>query len=330
MTQQHIDDDTLSLFVKNTSRSSDMHTGNHSIDDSLYNDVIEHLAYCEECRNQVSTISMLDEKWCDIHQQSQLSDDQHRLICDYLDGSLSVSEAGDVKALIESHPDAMKAALHYQSHSALMHEALASTDAVSKPGESTTLGRGSLVSSFTLAVRQFFNIRSPMIYTMTATTALFIVVLLLTQTPEMQQEQVMVAAYQDNPSIQFTDANKLPGVGFFTQSGSTSKPYEDVTVELVAEDTIKITWPVIQGAELYKMRIQVFNQGKKTVLKEKSSQTNHTTFQLQPVNLEDTDKSHNKRYEWVLYGNTSDDRMFYATGGFVVSRIDTGNDYDTW
>ena len=331
MTQQHIDYDTLSLFVKTTSHSTGEQTGNYSMDSTLYNDVIDHLAYCEECRNQASTITTLHEKWPDIRQQSQLSDDQHQMICDYLDGSLSADQANEAKTLIETHPDAMKAALHYQSHSATMLQALTRNDTAREAKSSAIHTQDPLLASFLLLIRQFFSIRSPMVYPMTATAALFIAVLFLAQSPVMQQEQVMIAAYQDNPTIQFTDKNKLPGVGFFTQSGSTSKPYNDIMIELVSENSFKITWPEVDGAELYKMRIQVFNQGKKTVLKEKSSQTNHTTFQLEPVNQEKTNEQHNKRYEWVLYGNTRDDRMFYASGGFVISRIDTeDSDYDTW
>lgn len=331
MTQQHIDDDTLRLFVQTTSHSPRGHTDNHSMDSTLYNDVTDHLALCEECRNQASIISTLHEKWPDIRQQSQLSEEQQQLICDYLEGYLSGEEAGNVKTLIETHPDAMKAALHYQSHSESMQHILARKEAIREKKASTEHTKDSLLVSLMVAAREFFSIRSPMVYTMTATAGLFFAILLLAQSPVMQQQQVMIAAYQDNPTIQFTDTNKLPGVGFFTQSGNTSKPYDDITIELVSENTIKITWPEIDGAELYKMRIQVFNQGKKTVLKEKSSQTNHTTFQLESVNQEKVNENYNKRYEWVLYGNTRDDRMFYASGGFVISSIDPADsDYDTW
>ena len=333
MTQQHIDYDTLSLFVQTTSHSPPGHRDNHNMDSTLYNDVIDHLAYCEECRNQASTISTLHEKWSDIRQQSQLSDDQRQMICDYLDGSLSADEANEVKTLIETHPDTMKAALHYQSHSTTMLQALTRNGTAREAKSSATHTQDPLLASFLLLIRQFFSIRSPMIYTMTATAALFIAVLLLAQSPVMQQEQVMIAAYQDNPTIQFTDKNKLPGVGFFTQSGSTSKPYDDIMIELVSENTIKITWPEVDGAELYKMRIQVFNQGKKTVLNESSTQTNHTIFQIE---VEPKVVNHNKRYEWVLYGITTDDRMFYASGGFVISKTRAENQaeddrgYDSW
>ena len=168
-----------------------------------------------------------------------------------------------------------------------------------------------------------------MVYTMAATAVVFIAVLFLAQSPILQQNQVTVASFQDDPTIQFTAKNKLPGVGFFTQSGNTSKPFEDIRIELVSENTLKISWPEVDGAELYKMRIQVFNQGKKTVLKENSTQVNYTTFLIQPEHQ--ADKA-NKRYEWVLYGNTADDRMFYASGGFVISRYEAKNDrdYDSW
>lgn len=324
MMQNHIHYDTLKLFARTAALADYEDATSIGMSSSSNQEVLDHLANCEECRNQVSMISALQDCWPDISQQSELSDDQHQLICDYIDGSLQPEEAKAVKLLIDTWPDAMKAALHYQSHSDQMQAILTRSDDASEHVQPVTIDSESILSSLSHSIGQLFNFRSPMIYTMALTASLFAAILALLQLPVMQQERVMIASYQDNPTIQFTDQNELPGIGFFSQSGSDSKPFEDITIELIAENTIKISWPEVAGATLYKLRIQVFNQGKKTVLKENSTQANHTTFQLEPGKLNTADKSgHNKRYEWVLYGNTQDDRLFYASGGFVISRVDT-------
>jgi len=339
MKQQHIDDDTLGLFVNTTSLSDTAIADARSIDSVLYDNILDHLASCEECRDQVTIITTLQNEWSQLRHQSSLTEDQQQMICDYIDGQLQTDEAEKAKALINDQPDAMKAALHYQSHVASMETRLSREGRASgkegayQPDHSRPHSQNAFFTDLLSFASQFISIRSPMVYTMTATAALFFVVLLLVQSPELQQNQTVIASYQDNPTIQFTAKNKLPGVGFFAQSGNSSKPFEDIRIELISENTIKISWPEIDGAKLYKMRIQVFNQGKKTILKESSTQTNHTTFLLEP---EPQTSNPNKRYEWVLYGNTADDRMFYASGGFVVSKARTedeaenGRDHDSW
>ncbi len=264
-----------------------------------------------------------------LHRQSSLTEDQQQMICDYVDGLLEADEAEKAKAFIDIQPDAMKAALHYTSHIESMASELSRQEIVYQPPQSVRRSQNSLFTDMSSFFRQFFSVRSPMVYTMAATAVVFIAVLFLAQSPILQRNQVTIASFQDDPTIQFTAKNKLPGVGFFTQSGNTSKPFEDIRIELISENTLKISWPEVDGAELYKMRIQVFNQGKKTVLKENSTQVNYTTFLVEP---EHQAGKANKRYEWVLYGNTADDRMFYASGGFVISRYKAENDrdYDSW
>jgi len=329
MTQQHIDNDTLGIFVKTTSCTDPAITDASSMSNALYNDILDHLADCEECRDQVTIITTLQNEWSQLSHQSSLTDDQQQMICDYIDGLLSKDDVEKTRVLIKDQPDAMKAALHYQSHVVSMEARLPREGKASRkegayqPDHSRQHSQNTFFTDLLCSVSQFFSIRSPMVYTMTATAALFIAVFLLTQSPEIPRNRTVIASYQDNPTIQFTAKNKLPGVGFFAQSGNSSKPFEDIRIELISENTIKISWPEVDGAKLYKMRIQVFNQGKKTVLKESSTQTNHTTFLLES---EHQKVNQNKRYEWVLYGNTEDDRMFYASGGFVISEVETEND----
>jgi len=320
MTQKHIDNDILTMYVK--TMSSDLPTDEYSMNSTQYHEVLDHLAICEECREQASAINTLHNEWSQLRHQSTLTDEQQQLICDYLDGNLKATKSGSAETLINNDTDAMKAALHYQSHSESMAESLSRTmepHSETLSVQTTNHQAGSnLFSNLMSLVNRFFSVQSPMVYTMSATAAVFIAVLLVTQSPDVLQHRTLIASYQDNPTIQFTEKNKLPGIGFFAQAESTSKPFEDITIELISDNVIKISWPEVDGAELYKMRIQVFNHGEKTVLKEAETQSNHATFQLQ--NIANTEKGPNNRYEWVLYGNTTDDRMFYASGGFIIDK----------
>ena len=329
MTQQHIENNTLSLFVKTTFRSGSAIAGANNMSSALYENILDHLAGCEECRDQVTIITTLQNEWSQLRHQSSLTEDQQQMICDYIDGLLQADEAEKVKALIKNKPDAMKAALHYQSHVASMQAEISRKGRVPQEDHSTQDKQSAFFTDLFSFASQFFSIRSAMVYTMTVTAAIFITIFFLAQAPELQQNQTVIASYQDNPTIQFTAKNKLPGVGFFTQSGNTSKPFEDVRIELISENTIKISWPDVEGAELYKMRIQVFNQGKKTVIEESSTKISHASFQIA---TERQVFNPNRRYEWALYGSTTDDRRFYASGGFVISKARTENDrdYDSW
>ena len=345
MTQQHIDNDKLSLFVKTTSFPDDSSMNSMTMNSLQYHEVLDHLAICEECRDQVSIITTLQNNHSQIPYESDLTDEQQQLICDYIDGSLASDEAAQAKALIENQPDAMRAALHYQSHVESMRPHLEKQHSVDTEPSRIELNRKSNTSSpvssksntmskILLLVNQFVNLQSPMIYTMSATAAVLIAVFSVLQSPDIKRNQPVIASYQDNATIQFTDKDKLPGVGFFSQSGTSSKPFNNINIELLTENTVKISWPEIDGAELYKMRLQVFNQGKKIVLKEASTESNHATFQLYKKQIADTkipsdeDSFLNQRYEWVLYGNTVENKMFYASGGFVIDHLEANTHDD--
>ena len=126
--QNHIHYDTLNLFARTAALADYEDATSIGMSSSSYQEVLDHLANCEECRNQVSMISALQDRWPDISQQSELSDEENQLICDYIDGSLQPEEAQAVKQLIDTRPDAMKAALHYQSHSDQMQATLTRND----------------------------------------------------------------------------------------------------------------------------------------------------------------------------------------------------------
>lgn len=317
---QHINEETLSNYVKTVFHYDDASPENFAMESKLYNQVIDHLASCNLCREQVTAISTVLGSHQYIHQKSSLTSSQQKMICDFIDGNLAAEESASVKKLITNDDDAMKAALHYQSHSETMAQDLSRNNAFTeKTPLNTTIdtttrkSNKSFLKQAAALIEQFFNTKPPLIYTITATAALLLAIALTLNTVAVDQQQTMIASYQDDPTIQFTEKNKLPGIGFFAQSGNISKPFEDIKIELVSENTIRISWPKVDGATLYNMRIQVFNRDRKSVLQEISTRDNYTAFKL------DIENSNNRRYEWILYGNTVDERMFYASGGFIVN-----------
>ena len=298
MAEKHIDNDILMMYVK--TMSSDVPVDKHLMNSAQYHEVLDHLAVCEECREQVSAMNTLHAEWPQLHHRSRLTDEQQQLICDYLDGYLQEDKSDTAKNLIHHESEAMKSALHYQCHKQSMAESFART-AKHQTGTIPAQAKkqqadGNLIDKVMALLGRLVSVQSH----------------------DIIQHHTMIASYQDNPTIQFTEKNKLPGVGFFTNSASTSRPFNDINIEMISDDVIKISWPEVDNAELYKMRIQVFKHGRKTLLKETTTSVNHANFRLQ--NDSDTEKTTNKRYEWILYGNTTNDKMFHASGGFIIDR----------
>lgn len=329
MTQKHIDNDTLGLFVKTCSNEK-----NRGMDDTHYHQVLDHLVLCHECREQVATITTLHNNFLSLQQASGLSDEQNQLICDYIDGRLTRDKTEEVKALIESQATAMRAVLHYQSHVESMRASITgNTDTniifqENTPDLSSAPPRINYFNKAISIISHLFSYRLPLVYAMAATIAVFIVVLSLLQLPA-SNNNFIIATYQDNPTIRFTDNKESPGIGFFSQSITKSQTFEEIKVEMMAADMIKITWPEVDGANQYNMRLEIFDQGNKTVLREASTRINQAIFQLDK-NITGNAKApainknlQKKHYEWVLTGNTVDNQAFYTAGGFVINTIES-------
>lgn len=321
MTTTHIDDETMAQYLNAclTDVSDDA-----SSPESGYDWVEDHLSQCQDCRAQLSMMSVLQQHYTSLSQRTDLTDDQRQSIYDYLD-SINRDRPVDTdvhevaRALIDSDDDALHEALHYQNNLEL--EAADKTspetaltddgDGVERPGLLTRIGRW---------LNEVLAVRAPVMGTVAATvTMLAITVMLVAELPFSQPDH-RVTAYQDDAVITFTEKDKLPGIGFFTQDKARTQAFDDVSIELVQDDMIRISWPVITGAERYNLRLQRINAKDSTLLEEVSTTDNHVLYHLEDDEL-DRSRSGGKRYEWVLYGNTKDKQRFYANGGFVISPI---------
>jgi anti-sigma factor RsiW len=306
----HPETETLTAYLRN-------------IDAPEFDAVRLHLAGCAHCRHEVDALSALDG-FIPQADTDSCSEQQHELIRDFIDGRLQGDTRTEVEALIHANPAAMKAALHYTSHSIAMTSAIAATTAeeTSSAGthdnsvRETTAQPASLMSNLYHGVSRWLAMRPPLWAVVPATVLAAAVLAVSMQTFFSRPgDDVTVAGYQDNPVMQFTKSQDLPGIGFFSKVIQQTRTYTDVRVSIIDTRHIKIDWPGVDNASLYTMRLQLFDQGQKISLGEISTETPGAVFETAALNV-------GHRFVWQLSGKTRDDMTFFASGGFVINKTD--------
>lgn len=278
-----------------------------------------HLAQCPACRELVSGLSGVQLMTSMQNASVTLTEQQHQGIADYIDGLLDAAEAGQQQAVIHSDAAAMKAALHYASHKAAMDQALSRSDADSAAIMKSTNASSQSWSGIFSALKDMLSFQAPVWLTVPVTAALVAVltIKLLDVTPT-QPVGYTIASYQDNPVIQFRARENIPGIGFFARPAQSVEPYQAVKVSVSAGNRFTIQWPPVTGAMIYTLRLQMFNQGSKLVLGEVTTQNNSAVMTVNIDNIY-------HRYEWVLSGETRDNRAFMSSGGFVINNAAEGD-----
>jgi len=300
-----------------------------------FNDLRLHLAQCSQCRNEVEGLTAL-QKITELSAPDTdiLSEQQHQLIADYIDGRLSEEEHQQQEIFLHANPVAMKAALHYASHKFAMdkslHEAAIDKSFVENTsimGVSNNSGyipdSGELQSNFWLALlsklKNMGDLKAPIWLTVPVTAVLVVMLTInLFNQSLMEQQQFNIASYQDNAIIQFRSKDQIPGIGFFAKSTQLSKSYAGISLSIVEGKHFTLKWPSVPDAIKYKIRLQMFDEGNKVVLGEVTTEKNTAVITVNFDNI-----AH--RYEWVLSGETSDARVFFANGGFVISKARIDN-----
>ncbi len=242
-----------------------------------------------------------------------LSDAEQQQIMDYVDGAGDAQSRAAAAALIQNNPAAQKAALHYASHRAAMSQDVPpQIDAATQPSSS-----GFSLAQLAHKLLGWLDNRVPLWAALPATAlAAYAVVASLPLLDNHAPHNLQVASYQDNPVLQFRAPGQLPGIGFFSQADNTTAPYTNIRITAVQDDAtgnsaVQIQWPPIADAVTYSLRLQLFDKGMKKPVGEQRTSANHARFELGKLET-------GKRYEWVLTGNTRDNKTFYTTGGFVL------------
>ena len=274
-----------------------------------------HLAQCGECRELVSGLSgvIIMSQHLPAAADGALSDQQHQQIADYIDGHLTAAEGQQQQEFIQTSAAAMKAALHYASHKAAMDRGLA-TSAANAPQSNSK--RASQPQWFDVwgQLKKLVTLQAPVWFTVPATAALVALLSInLFNQPASDNANYTIAGYQDNPVMQFRAKESQPGIGFFARPSQSSEPYKAIKVSLSGDKRFTIQWPPVTGATIYTLRLQMFNQGSKQVVGEVTTKTNSAVITADLENI-----AH--RYEWVLSGETSDNRAFISSGGFVINK----------
>ncbi len=284
-----------------------------------------HLAQCAACRSKLHTLSMLSkhlpEMQSDAFDQAVTENPKLIEIFDsqtmeqWVDGELTDNDSTRAKSQVQKDPLALKAALHYASHRTAMEKDLhlKGQSKLNEPAAASSK-RKTGVTGFLPPLKQWLGRRIPLWFTLPATTlataAIIGVLTLVVQTPN---ENYTIASYQDHAIIEFQEKSQTPGIGFFNTAPKSQKRFDDVQVRLEDGNRLTLTWPTVDHAQNYTLRLMIYENGRKVILDEKV--TTVPTAQFQGIEIKS-----DHRYEWHLTGHTTYARRFTAKGGFVVGR----------
>ncbi len=287
-----------------------------------------HLAGCGKCRSQVSALTTLRDNFADINNFENINIESYRqategdtelaevlqqqLIEHYVDDQLQGEEKQRIAAMLQKDPQALKAALHYASHSSSMQRELPEFNKVTSADQAALRQGQNRPDKPALITRLknwlYIQTRVWITVPITAAAAATLAILLIPASGVLT-----IASYQDNPVIQFEQKNQLPGIGFFSAARKKIEPFGKVKIELLGKGAIALSWVAVEGAESYTVRLQMFANGQKISVGENTTTATRTEFEGMNIEFD-------HRYEWVLSGKTADAKTFHTSGGFVITR----------
>ena len=261
-----------------------------------------HLARCNECRVHVSNFMRLQQRVKSLAALKTTSSD-------------GVLRAEDERAIVGNHlsnehitylkndKQRLRAALYLSSQ-------VNAINTVNSVKSNTSPPTSPQIKRFTHWWEKLMNFMPQWEYAALAASLTLAVVFGIHL---MQQEkQVNIVAYSDNPVVVFKQVkSNTPGIGFFSGAVNTSKAYSGVSVSALGNNKWMLQWPDISNAENYLLQLYRVANGNTELLFEKRSMNTRLT-------ISDLALSDHTRYEWKLSGNTSDQRRFSASGGFIL------------
>lgn len=269
-------------------------------DAAAFDELRLHLAACSYCRRRTEVTAMLREHGHWLEAEPVTADPR---VAELLAGKLDPPQAGLLQAEIKQDPSRLRAALHYASHAVAMRELTAS------PAPQKSIGAGLLS-----LIKSWLNFEAPLWQMAPVVAVVMTVAILLVNQyyPPLTGDAARIVVFDDNPTLQFASQESQPGIGFFDQ-GVKSKPFAGVDIELLDGNRLRLSWPEIADANDYNLKIQVFRDGETRLLAKQRLDGNSTELLIdEPLTQH--------RYEWVLSGDTRDNRSFQSNGGFVVTR----------
>jgi hypothetical protein len=302
------------------------------LDDAENSDFAEvrlHIATCRDCRASIDNLTRLQQSVRDSgpfqHRLAEVSAQlasalDQQAIERYVDGELDATQRESIAQLLNSEPNALKAALHYASHSTASYHLREETQhpaaATSVASPQTTTAKRTATSASNGLIEQlkkFMDFRPPVWISVPATAAVvFIMTIAVLPDWSASTPHFTVAAYQDKPVIHYQGEDQLPGIGFFNKAHRSTVAFGPMEIRYNDNLDLSLHWPQVPKAAHYHLALYLISEGQKITVQEKDLTENQTT-------LVDFKAEAGKRYEWTLNGKTSDAQSFYATGGFVIN-----------
>jgi hypothetical protein len=337
ITEIHPDDAALHAFA-NWNRAGSTATHHEGFGHEMNDSILDHIAVCSRCREQVEMIQLLQSYQSDVLIEDKFDEVQRQKIMDYIVGRLEGADLSRTKSFIETDPEAGLFALRYQNMLLSAGRPVDLSTRIASHEDGRQQARISAGNSQTVEapdgimekMLSLFDYRVPMIPV--AALSLAVIGAVIISNLPADAERYQIVAYQDNPVISFTHENKLPGIGFFSASTKTTRPYRNVHIEHVEDDAVMIKWHEIDSVNSYNLRLTTFEKGKPVLVEEINTDGTSARFDLRKrsgmlaENIEGTYSklSAPRRYEWELYGKTDDESAFYTGGGFIISHTDHG------
>ena len=282
---------------------------------SEYASVALHLVSCQQCRSQVAaykkTLSHLKENPTIL--SSTLDEQQHHLneiqIAQYVDKTINEEAYQSLKQHVDSCNACLKAALTYASHSQPV-----------KSSDTATLGdaEGSLSGWFgKLKDKINDSFSAVMAVPVTAAVTAAVTLAILPGISNRSDiEAPIVASYQDSPYMTFSSSDAShSGIGFFGEAAEEKKAFTGMQISITTEKSYLFTWPSVEHATHYELTLYTIEDEARQMVAQVDAGNDNRAVVSESL-------MYGKRYEWVLRGDTADNRQFSTRGGFVLSQTD--------
>ena len=271
-----------------------------------------HIAGCAQCRKQITGLNTLTETLSIAVANVKMTEVPNKLIEDFVDGKLKDPQRHEAQAKINQNKDALKAALHYATHSSAMRSAEKATQ---------THATSSTANTQTGLFQRLFAWRPPALTTipLTAAAAFALAITLLPVMVPLLDKQddttLAVAAFQDHAvlTLQAPEAD-TPGMGFFNTAQQREAPFAGMQMQYDPQSGVTMHWPAVEAAKNYHLQLSVITNKGKQFLAETNSQLPQAYFKNLTLEA-------GRHYQWVLTGATESGLSFRTDGGFAVSEV---------
>lgn len=287
-----------------------------SPESSDHDELRRHLIQCNECRGQIDKLARMElgikNHAARFTDYETIADDQQYDIEKYVDGELHGNEQEQIREKLESSETALKSALHYAVHSAAMARKLEQTV---KPASHTNADPVSFFASALKQLKSLLEIPLPAWSMVPASLAIAAIISgILVSNVNDSQQNAMIAAFQDNPSLSYRrDGIPAGSIGFFHDAHTRNTPFDGMAIKFENND-LAMQWKPIDSASKYKVSIyEITPAGKNEIA---SRETTESKISFPNVKL-----ATHGHYQWLLNGNTSDNMLFETSGDFIYSPI---------